>query len=79
MPVCSFCKQHYKEPRGLTVFTFEGKTIHYCSSKCRRNIALKRDPRKVNWIKRERKLTRVQKEAEKKAELQEEKAEAGKS
>jgi large subunit ribosomal protein L24e len=75
MPACSFCKKHYKEPRGLTVFTFEGKTIHFCSSKCRRNMALKRDPRKVNWIKKEKKITKTQKEAEKKAELLEEKAE----
>ena len=55
MPACSFCKKQYREPRGLTVFTFEGKTIHFCSSKCRRNTALKRDPRKVNWVKREKK------------------------
>ena len=75
MPACSFCKKHYKEPRGLTVFTFEGKTIHLCSSKCRRNLALKRDPRKVNWIKKEKKISKAEKEAEKKAELQEEKAE----
>lgn len=75
MPTCSFCKKHYKEPRGLTVFTFDGKTIHFCSSKCRRNIALKRDPRKVNWVKKEKKLTKIQKEAEKKAELMEEKIE----
>ena len=38
-------------------------------------MALKRDPRKVNWIKKEKKITKTQKEAEKKAELQEEKAE----
>tara|TARA_Y100000310_G_scaffold51177_1_gene47214 strand:- start:293 stop:604 length:312 start_codon:yes stop_codon:yes gene_type:complete len=71
MPTCSFCKRHYQEPRGLTVFTFDGKTIHFCSSKCRRNLNLKRDPRKVNWIKREKKMTKAQKEAEKKAELEE--------
>ena len=57
------------------MFTFEGKTIHLCSSKCRRNLALKRDPRKVNWIKKEKKISKAEKEAEKKAELQEEKAE----
>ncbi len=73
MPICSFCKKHYKEPRGLTVFTFDGKTVHFCSSKCRRNIALKRDPRKVNWIKKEKKISKAEKEAEKKAELLEEK------
>jgi large subunit ribosomal protein L24e len=75
MPTCSFCKKHYKEPRGLSVFTFDGKTIHFCSSKCRRNRDLKRDPRKVNWIKREKKMTKAQKQAEIKAELEEEKAE----
>ena len=52
MPRCSFCKQMYKEPQGLTVFTLEGKSIHYCSSKCRKNTALKRDPRKVNWTRK---------------------------
>ena len=52
MPVCSFCKKNFKEPRGLTLFTFEGKTIYFCSSKCRKNMALKRDPRKTNWVKK---------------------------
>ena len=55
MPACSFCKKNYDEPRGLTVFTFDGRAINYCSSKCRRNMALKRDPKKVNWVKREKK------------------------
>lgn len=52
MPVCSFCKKNFKEPRGLTLFTFEGKTIYFCSSKCRKNMALKRDPRKTNWVRK---------------------------
>ena len=75
MPTCSFCKKHYKEPRGLSVFTFEGKTIHLCSSKCRRNLALKRDPRKVNWIRKDKNISLAEKEAEKSAEIQEEKEE----
>jgi len=56
MPTCSFCKKSYKEPRGLTVFTFDGRSIHFCSSKCRRNLDLKRDPKKVNWIRKEKKI-----------------------
>jgi len=52
MPVCSFCKKTYTTPRGLTVFQFDGKSVHFCSSKCRRNAALKRDPKKTNWVKR---------------------------
>jgi large subunit ribosomal protein L24e len=55
MPACSFCKKQYENPRGLTIFTFDGRSIYYCSSKCRRNSALGRDPKKVNWVKRERK------------------------
>lgn len=52
MPTCSFCKKMFKEPRGLTVFTFDGRSIHFCSSKCRRNANLKRDPRKTNWVRK---------------------------
>ena len=55
MPVCSFCKKTYQVPRGLTVFTFDGRTIYYCSSKCRKNnLKLKRDPKKVNWIRKDK-------------------------
>lgn len=55
MPTCSFCKKNYEFPRGLTVFTFDGRSVYFCSSKCKRNSDLKRDPKKVNWIKRKRK------------------------
>ena len=75
MPTCSFCKKHYKEPRGLTIFTFDGRRVHFCSSKCRRNADLGRDPKKVNWIKREKKLTKTEKEAEKIAAIKEESGE----
>ena len=54
MPTCTFCKKRFKEPQGLTLFTFEGKAIHYCSSKCRKNIALGRDARKLNWIRKDK-------------------------
>ena len=53
MPTCSFCKKNYEVPRGLTVFQLDGKALYFCSSKCRRNYALKRDPRKVNWVKKQ--------------------------
>lgn len=56
MTVCSFCKKNYKDPRGLTIFTFDGRALNFCSSKCRRNFSLKRDPKKVNWVKREKKV-----------------------
>lgn len=73
MPTCSFCRKGYKEPRGLTVFTFDGRAIHFCSSKCRRNAALGRDNKKVNWTKKnvaavmEEERERVESKEEKKA------------
>jgi len=51
MPVCSFCRRRYKEPRGLTIFTFDGRSLYYCSGKCRKNMEhLKRDNKKTNWV-----------------------------
>ena len=63
MPACSYCKKHYHEHKGLTVFTFDGKRISYCSSKCQRNNKLKRDPKKVDWIKRKKKGEKVVRES----------------
>jgi ribosomal protein L24E len=54
MTVCSYCKKSYKDPRGLTVFTFDGRAVHYCSAKCRRNEVLKRDARKLNWVRKDK-------------------------
>jgi len=54
MPRCSFCKK-YKHPRGLTLVLNDGNLLYFCSSKCQRNHGLKRDPKKTNWVKREKK------------------------
>ena len=75
MPTCSFCKKHYNFPRGLTVFLFDGKALHFCSSKCKRNLALKRDPKKVNWVKRKKKGKKAELKAEKLAAIKEETSE----
>jgi large subunit ribosomal protein L24e len=72
MPSCSFCKKHYNLPRGLTVFTFDGRSVHFCSSKCKRNLDLKRDPKKVNWIKREKKGKKAEEKIEKIKAIKEE-------
>jgi len=69
MPICSFCKKDYKEPRGLTVFTFDGKSVHYCSSKCRRNFDLKRDSKKVNWVRKKKSVKGKIEHSEKSSEI----------
>ncbi len=40
----------YDVPRGLTLVMNSGAVKHLCSSKCRKNMEMKR--RKVNWIRK---------------------------
>ncbi len=48
MVQCSFCKKNYENPRGLSLVMKNGTIFHLCSSKCRKNMLMKR--RKVRWI-----------------------------
>jgi large subunit ribosomal protein L24e len=53
MPRCSFCKRNYEFPRGLTLVLNDGNILYFCKSKCRKNMLhLKRDSKKVNWIRK---------------------------
>jgi len=55
MPICTFCKRRYELPRGLTLILNDGRSLHFCNSKCKKNFELGRDSRKVNWVKRKKK------------------------
>ena len=48
MPKCSYCSKVYDEHKGLTLVMNSGVINHLCSSKCRKNMEMKR--RKVRWI-----------------------------
>jgi len=48
MPKCSYCGKEYGIPRGLTLVLNDGTLKYLCSSKCRKNMLMKR--RKVRWI-----------------------------
>lgn len=52
MPVCSFCKNAYKFPKGTTVVQKDSSIKYYCSSKCRKNSEIGRLAKKVKWIKK---------------------------
>jgi large subunit ribosomal protein L24e len=57
MPRCSFCKKNYEFPRGLTLVLNDGNLMYFCSSKCKKNqLKLKRDNKKVNWIRKDKSL-----------------------
>jgi len=53
MTKCSFCGKEYEIPRGLTLIMKDGTINHLCSSKCRKNMLMKR--RKVRWVKKDSK------------------------
>ncbi|MEK6823768.1 MAG: 50S ribosomal protein L24e [Nanoarchaeota archaeon] len=48
MPKCFYCKKEYDIHIGLTFILSDGTIKHLCSSKCRKNMLMKR--RKVRWI-----------------------------
>jgi large subunit ribosomal protein L24e len=48
MPKCVYCGEVYELPRGLTLIMNDGRIQYLCSSKCRKNMLMKR--RKIRWI-----------------------------
>lgn len=52
MVTCSFCKENYEIPRGMTVVQKDASVKHYCSSKCRKNAEMGRISKKVKWVKK---------------------------
>ena len=53
MPKCVYCGKDYEFPKGLTLVSKDGTIKYLCSSKCRKNMKMKR--RKVRWIHKEKK------------------------
>jgi len=47
---CTYCGKDYEPPRGITIVTTDGRLLHFCSSKCRKNKKMKR--RTVRWTKK---------------------------
>ena len=53
MPKCVYCGKTYEFPLGLTLVGNDGTINYLCSSKCRKNMNLKR--RKVLWVSKKQK------------------------
>ncbi len=50
---CSFCGKNIRPGYGVTYIKTDGTILHFCSSKCRKNmLKLKRSPKKVKWVKK---------------------------
>jgi large subunit ribosomal protein L24e len=64
MPKCVYCGKMYDTHKGLTYIKIDGSVNYLCSSKCRKNMKMKR--RKVRWIsKKKKEVTEVKKETPK--------------
>jgi len=54
MPKCVYCGKMYEVPKGLTLVSKDGNVKYLCSSKCRKNMLMKR--RKVRWSKKSKRV-----------------------
>jgi len=53
MPDCNFCKRELKPATGTMLVQNTGKIRWFCSSKCEKNLKLKRNPNKFKWSSKE--------------------------
>ena len=49
MAKCSFCGVEIEKGTGLIFVEKLGKVLHFCSTKCEKNIALGRKPKHTRW------------------------------
>ena len=56
MPKCSFCGKVLERGTGMMFVRSDGRILYFDSKKCEKNmLKLKRNPRKVKWVKKEKK------------------------
>lgn len=53
---CTFCKDDIEPGTGKMFVKGDGKLFYFCSTKCEKSmLKLKRDPKKVRWVKKKAK------------------------
>jgi len=53
---CNFCKNEIEKGTGKMFVKADGKIFYFCSRRCEKNmLKLKRDPTKVNWVRKAKK------------------------
>jgi len=55
MARCAFCSKDIEPGRGIIFVTIEGKTLHFCSRKCRKAFNMKRNKKRLGWINKNKK------------------------
>ena len=55
---CSFCGKEVMPGTGIMYVKNDGSTLWFCSSKCRKSmLKMRRDPRKLKWTKKYKKVS----------------------
>jgi len=54
MTKCAFCSKECKIGKGVTFVKDSGAVLHFCSSKCRKNMNLGRKARKLKWSRKKK-------------------------
>ncbi len=50
MSECSFCSGQMEKGTGKSLIQSDGRTLHFCSSKCEKNMMkLRRKARETKW------------------------------
>ena len=52
---CTFCGGEVKQSRTIIIVDAAGRAHYFCGSKCKNNWKLKRDVRKVSWVRKKKK------------------------
>lgn len=72
---CVFCSKPQQPGKGIIFVYSDGRVIYFCSSKCRRNFRMKRNPKKIKWARQIEKKERNEAFAKKKEDKAEARAE----
>lgn len=55
MSRCSFCSMDMEKGTGKSYIQADGKALHFCSSKCEKNmLKLGRKARDTKWVKKKK-------------------------
>ena len=49
---CSFCGREIKPGTGKMFVKTNGEILYFCSSKCEKSYFMKRNPKKLKWIRK---------------------------
>jgi large subunit ribosomal protein L24e len=52
---CSFCRRELPPIGALLFVKKTGDTLNFCSSKCEKSFFMGRNPRKKQWVRKEKK------------------------